>query len=119
MSIISAPVARARIDASTTASRPADVPSTPTPIRCGAGAGVVPWSARRLEVPGMFDSSVRIAYHGISLRSERVKGRHTFCVIVGPRRNHPECVTTDHPPRGHPAGMFSNVVVGVKEREAG
>jgi len=67
----------------------------------------------------MFRSSWRIAYHGISLRTDRVIGRHTFCVIVASSRNHPECVTTDHPGRGHPAGMFSNVVVGVKEREAG
>jgi osmotically-inducible protein OsmY len=56
-------IARARIDASTTASRPAGVPSTPTPSRWGAGAGVVPCSARPLEVSGMFRSSVPIAYH--------------------------------------------------------
>ena len=48
-----------------------------------------------------------------------MRGRHTFCVIAGPGRDHPECVTTDHPLRGHPTGMFSNLVVAVKEPEAG
>jgi len=42
-----------------------------------------------------------------------------FCVIVRASRNHPKCVTTDHPRDRHPAAMFSNVVVGVKELEAG
>lgn len=49
----------------------------------------------------------------------RVRGRHTFCVIIRAGRDHPECVTTDHPRGGHPTGMFSNVVVGVKGPEAG
>ena len=42
-----------------------------------------------------------------------------FCVIVGPRCNHPKCVTTDHPRGRQPVVMFSSVVVGVKELEAG
>ena len=42
-----------------------------------------------------------------------------FCVIVRPSRNHPKCVTTDHPRDRHPAVMFSDVIVGVKELEAG
>jgi nucleotide-binding universal stress UspA family protein len=33
--------------------------------------------------------------------------------------DHPKCVTTAHPPDRQPAAMFSNVVVGVKELEAG
>jgi hypothetical protein len=42
-----------------------------------------------------------------------------FCVIAGRAMDHSKCVTTAHPLDRQPAGMFSNVVVGVKELEAG
>ena len=42
-----------------------------------------------------------------------------FCVIAGGTVDHAECVTTAHPLDRQPAGMFSSVVVGVKELEAG
>jgi nucleotide-binding universal stress UspA family protein len=42
-----------------------------------------------------------------------------FCVIGGRAVDHPKCVTTAHPLDRQPAVMFSNVVVGVKELEAG
>ena len=42
-----------------------------------------------------------------------------FCVIAGGAVDHSKCVTTAHPLDRQPAGMFSSVVVGVKELEAG
>ena len=42
-----------------------------------------------------------------------------FCVIAGRAVDHANCVTTAHPLDRQPAGMFSSVVVGVKELEAG
>lgn len=42
-----------------------------------------------------------------------------FCVISGGAVDHSKCVTTAHPLDRQPAGMFSSVVVGVKELEAG
>ena len=42
-----------------------------------------------------------------------------FCVIAGDAVDHAKCVTTPHPLGRQPACMFSSVVVGVKELEAG
>jgi nucleotide-binding universal stress UspA family protein len=42
-----------------------------------------------------------------------------FCVIAGRAVDHSKCVTTAHPVDRQPAAMFSSVVVGVKELEAG